>query len=379
MSYRYKIVSVTMALVFVLVMGCVSTTPETPAPAPGATTRQVEQSVWETLVAAARKEGKVNIATSMPQETNSALQAAFSGKFGISLEFLTGRSPELHARLLAERKAGINSTDLLMTGPPSPLVILKPEGALQPLDSKLMLPEVIDGKAWWGGKLLWIDPEHYQLGFLAYPQQSLFVNTDSVRPDQIKSYRDLLNPEWKGKMAINDPTLFGAGNAWFTAMAEGMMSLDFLRDVGKQNPIIVRDQRLQVEWVARGRYPVGIGLAPEMAYSFIKAGSPMKAVIPAEGVYLTVGGGCMALLARDPHPSATKVFVNWFLSREGQAMYSRIAGEQSARTDVPTDFLEPYAVRQEGANYFPAIALPYQLKKVEHQETARKIWGHLLK
>lgn len=373
-----RFLAAAMSVTIILMTGCIPSA-ETPAPAPGQAIKSPKESEWDNLVAAAKKEGKVIIATSMPQETNVELQKVFSNKYGIQLEFLTGRSPELHARLLAERKAGINSTDLLMTGPPSPLVILKPEGALVPLESQLMLPEVVDGKAWWGGRLLWIDPEHYQLGFLAYPQQSLFINTDMVKPEEIKSYHDLLHPKWKGKIAINDPTLFGAGNAWFTAMAEGMMSLDYLRELGKQDPVIVRDQRLQAEWVARGRYPVGIALAPEMAYNFIKAGSPIKAVIPIEGVYLTVGGGCMVLLNKAPHPLATKLFINWFLSKEGQTMYSRVAGEQSARTDVPTDFLETYAVRQPGTNYFPAIALPYQLKKVEHQETAKKIWGQLMK
>ncbi len=71
---------------------------------------------------------------------------------------------------------------------------------------------------------------------------------------------------------------------------------------------------------------------------------------PDEGSFLD-GSGFADIVNRAPHPNAAKVWINWFLSREGQTANTRASGVQSTREDIPTDFLVPSTVRQPGVKY----------------------------
>jgi len=83
----------------------------------------------------------------------------------------------------------------------------------------------------------------------------------------------------------------------------------------------------------------------------MRAGAPIAYGIPfVEGTYLSAGSG-LALLSKAPHPNAAKIFINWFLSREGQIAMSP-EGMQSSRLDVPTDNQDPSMVRQPGVKYY---------------------------
>ncbi len=344
-----------IVLMSLLGVACSPATSSVPVATPGDKARTeivTAPSEWSKLVAEAKKEGTAVIATSNGPEFSAALSRAFLEKYGVSLEFIYGTSSELVPKIQAELRAGIYSADMFITGSTNVVPVLGPEKALQPLDTVLQLPEVLDKKAWWGGDLLWIGPNHFQVMFIAMPGQSLWINSDMVKMGEIRSHYDLLEPRWKGKISLRDPTTSGSGNTFFTFVAETLPNgLDYLRDLGKQEPTIIRDPRLQTEWVARGKYPVAIGCKIDIVKEFIQAGAPIGAVQLVEGTYVTGSGGGVALMSKAPHPKAAALFVNWLLSREGQAVASRAYGGQSARVDVPTDFFEPYEVRQAGAKY----------------------------
>ncbi len=334
---------------------------------------------WDKLVADARNEGTVVIATSNGPIFNSALAESFQKKYGVHLEFIFGKSEELVPKVQAERRAGIYSTDTFIIGSSSIVPFLGPDGALEPLDTVLMLPEVLDKKAWWGGDLLWIGPKHFQVMFLAMPGQSLWANRDVVKPGTIKNHYDLLDPLWKGKISLRDPTTAGSGNAFFTFVAETFPNgLDYLRKLGKQEPAITRDPRIQTEWVARGKYPVAIGCKIDIVKEFIQAGAPIVAVPTPEGTYLTGSGGGVAVLNKAPHPKAAALFVNWLLSKEGQLVASRAYGGQSAREDIATDFFESYEVRQPGAKYENQVQQDESIGS-NYRKLAGEMYASLLK
>ncbi len=380
---KRMIIIVISWLTFMLLVSACSISPTSPSARPNVTTDVVNpatetwQQKWDRLAVDAKKEGRIVIVSSAGPVVREALSEAFAGKYGITLDFIVAKPEETVPKVLAERRAGLYLVDMLIggVGPPD---LLGPEGAAEPLDSVLMLPEVLDKKAWWGGDLLWVDPNHFHVMFLALPRAPLTINTDLVSGDEIKSYRDLLNPKWKGKIAYLDPTMSGAGRETFVLVGEGL-GMEYLQELGKQGPVITRDERIMIEWVARGKYDIGIVIKPALQTEFKKAGAPIKTLTPIEGTFISGAGGGLLLMNRAPHPNAVKLFINWLLSREGQIVASKAYGGQSAREDVPTDFLEPEVLRQPGVNYRPAFTLEDNKKSVNYSETAKEMWRHLMK
>lgn len=326
--------------------------PELQEQKPQITGKEAWEVEWEKTLNAAKNEGKVVTYTTAGSEVRIALAKAFKSKYGIDLEFVTGKGVELSEKLFRERGAGLYLGDIYMAGPTTILFTLKPKGTVDPLLPVLILPEVTDTKVWYGEKLPFLDKEKsYVFGFRGSVFRPVTINTDLVKADEIKSYLDLLNPKWKGKIAMADPTIPGAAQSFFTAIGHYIMSYDFLRELAKQKPYIHRDERLVTEWVARGKYSILIGTKPDPIAEFERAGAPIMSIVPKEGSYIEPGAGTFSLINWAPHPNATKVFINWLLTKEGQTIYAELAGIESTREDVPKGHLEPKLLREPGKKY----------------------------
>ena len=336
------------------------------------------QETWNKVVAGAREEGKLVIYSSMGPPTRKGIARAMAEKYGVTAEFVSARPREYVQRILSERRAGLFHGDVSLSGTGDITPRLKPAKALESLDSALILPEVLDKKVWLGGNHLWVDKEHTQVCFVAKPQVGVTINTNLVKPEEIRSYKDLLDPKWKGKILQDDPTLGGGGSAWVFTLVEGIMDMDYLREFINQKPVIAMDRRLGVEWVARGKYPVGIALSPKIVFDFIRAGAPIRFVEMAEGTYLTAGGGCVSLLNKAPHPNAAKVFINWILGKEGGRIYCETYGSQCARNDIPTDFLPPEMVRKPVGKYFLNMGEELSLKEREFIKQIKEMYKPLM-
>ncbi len=381
-------VSIIILLVGLLSGSCKSATPPSPAdeskaPAPTAATtvsKLAWEQQWDETVAAARKEGTIVILGSATEALRDVgMDKHLKQKFGLTTEWIGGSASELLPKLQAERNAKLYLEDIFLISLTTGLSALKPTGATEPLDKVIFLPEVLDPKAWYQGDLPWGDKEHYQLALLAMPVASIVVNTDMVKPEEIKSYRDLLNPKWKGKIALMDPTQAGGGASWFSAMAEGIMDVNYLREFGKMEPVISRNDRLMAEWIAKGKYPIMVGLKADLVTEFRRAGAPMELVVPSEGTYVAASSGGLTMLKNPAHPAATKLFVNWILTKEGMTFMSKAFGGQSARVDVPTDFIDPKQMREPGKKYLDANTEAFALKKVEYFKLAEEIFAGSLK
>lgn len=308
---------------------------------------------WEKIQSFARKEGILTIYTLIKPETRVALSKVFKDKFGINLEIIVGSPPEMVERILAQRRAGLFAADVYVTGPDTAWAHLKPIGALESPEKYLLLPEVMDPQVWWGGKILWMDKDRTFLQFFAYPSVNRYINTDMVRPGEITSYNDLLHTKWKSKkIVLGDPLLGRSFGLTLFHIVEYAMGWDYMRALTKQEPVISRDERQMVEWVARGKYPIAIGAAQMPFFLELKnVGLPIEVLSLKEGAPLTQGTGAITVLEKAPHPNAIKVFLNWILTREGQTLLSRYDLAQSARLDVPIDHLPEYYKRQPEVNY----------------------------
>ncbi len=303
---------------------------------PAATAKPAWQQDWDTTLAAAQKEGTVTVFTGFGPEWRQKLSAAMSSKYGIVVDTVVGPSSDIVQRIMREQQSKTYSADAISFGTTQWLAVLKPEGVLQPFDKALILPEVIDPKAWWKGVIPWVDPDtktYFQ--YNTDVQAGILYNTDLVKSDEMKGYKDLLDPKWKGKIVMFDPTIAGPGQNLMILWAYGVMDWDSISALVKQEPILVKDLGTMGTWVAQGKYPLAAGLQEEVYASLAKAGAPIKAILPAEGTYISGGNGYLSHPKGGPHPNANKIFSNFLLSKEGQMLSSRASGNQSGRLDVP--------------------------------------------
>lgn len=375
----YRILACLGLAAMLLTLACApKATPAPVAPTPAKPSQAAWELEWARVVAAAQREGRVVVYTPLAPEARTALGERFKEKYGIAVEWVSASPSALTQKVLTERRAGIYDVDVIVTGTSTQAATLKPAGVTEPLESTIILPEVKDPNAWYGGDLLWVDKGRHLLGFLGYLEPALVINTDVVKEGEIKAYKDLLDPKWKKRIIIQDPTIAGSALWWFSAVSSRIMDIDYMRQLARQEPVVSRDFALAGRWLAQGKYPVGIAIKTGVIAELIKAGAPVKVVIPEEGTYLVRGGGIVSLVNRAPHPNTARAFINWLLTREAQAIYSKAELSQSARNDVPADFLQPALRRDPKIRYVYAEDEEAIELIPQRQKQAKEIFGPLV-
>ncbi len=346
---------------------------------PQAAVKETWQAQWERLKLAAQKEGSVVMYSSSGSAVTQPLTKFIEDNYKIRLEWVSATTAQLDERIYRERRAGIYEGDIYFSGVSGLLLgEVGQEKVLASLDNMLFLPEVLDKNAWWGGNIIFLDDEHIWAGLLAYPTAPIFLNNNLVKQDEVKSYKDFLDPKWKGKIVLFNPRT-GGGLAWAYHVSEVIMGRDYIRALAAQEPLIVNDARQQVEWVAQGKYPVALGGRGENKVEFVRLGAPVRLMTPTEGDYLTTGAGGIGAFEKPPHPNAARFFVNWSLTKEGGTLISKLVGGQSARLDVPTDFLEPGNIRKPDTKYYNTIDRKHMLDKEAFPKIALEVFGSLMK
>lgn len=353
---------------------------QTAVKAPEPITKQGWEIEWDKTVQAARKEGKVTTYSSTGGEMPRLVSRAFQDKYGIVVEWITLPGGESSTKILKEHAAGLYLVDVISGGTGPWVTFLKPAGILMPLDPAIILPEVKDPKLWWKGEISFNDRDHTIASFSAYNVPPIGYNTQLVRPAEIRTFRDLLDPKWKGKIVLSDPTVPGTGQNLMATIIESKLGEDYLRQLVKQEPVAIRDERLPIEWLAQGKYPLTLVPKPELFEEFQKAGAPLSLKNTEDGVnYLHAGGGQLALIRNAPHPNAAKVFINWLLSRDGGIVVQKAHGRPSGRLDVPKENIEPLTLLPSGTKEIRPITEEFQLKLPEYRKLIRDIFGPLLR
>jgi ABC-type Fe3+ transport system substrate-binding protein len=315
---------------------------------------RAENSSWDETVKRAIAEGEVNVHGGPGAVYRRILTEGFNRAFPqikINFDGLSGR--DAVPKIVRERAAGIYSVDVYTGGTSSILQSLKPIAAFEPLREALILPEVLDDKAWLGGlDGGWIDKDQkYIFGFEATVSPMFLVNWDLISHDQLKTYDDLMKPEFAGKIVWDDPRLPGQG----VSVAQRFLinfGADWLKRLFTEQKIAyIANPRQAAEWVVRGKYPIGLGVAAELVQPFQQQGlgknvSPFTQPLPHPA--LEYGYGTLSLLSHAPHPNAAKVYVNWLLSKAGQKEWTT-SGENSRRIDIP--IANPDTAAQPGVAY----------------------------
>ena len=192
--------------------------------------------------------------------------------------------------------------------------------------------------------------------YRAFPENlSAFYNTDAVSQediDGIESAWDLLNPKWKGRIVAEDPSGPGATIGYFRAYANADIGQEWLRRfITEMDVFFTRDARTRADGLVQGKFDWQIigGAGYE---DLISLGLPIAELLqPLTSVELLEAnrsGGAIAVIKNPPNPSATKLWVNWLLSKEGQTLWNEFAVDTQGRTphaslrrDVPTGNAPP--------------------------------------
>ncbi len=321
--------------------------PTTSGPAQAAWERE-----WEALVAAAKQEGKVVVATLSGVGYRSVVEAFERAFPGVSVEHAATPSATVFTpKALQERQAAIYSYDVGQFSPGGAIMgDLMPAGAFEPVRSAIIRPDVTGDENWKGG---------FEFGFLDKAKQTaygfgwerltlLWCNTDLVKDGEIKSVRDLLDPKWKGRMVFFEVT-----SGFTFQMAVGLRkSLTDADEVLKrllidQEPAISREPRQITEGLIRGRYAIGTGVSYPILAEFLPHGLGQN-VVPVELPEVRIiGEHAVFLFNRAPHPNAAKVFINWLLTKEGLKVWSENIKTNVRRNDVPP--VEPRTYPREDA------------------------------
>lgn len=247
------------------------------------------------------------------------------------------------------------------------------------------MKEVTDGSVWYKNKLNYADKDgSYIISYTSSTSggKRHVINTEVVQTGELTSYHDYLSPRWKGKISMKDPTQAGKGLNWFhLLLANKKLDIDYMKSLAKTEPVISRDERMQLEWVVRGKYPIALNISPEPLAEFVKIGLPVTEIALKEDLNtITAGaGGNVSLISQPPHPNAAKVYLNWLLSKEGQAIYTRAGGVQSRRLDTPTDHLAPDRIRDPLTGYFNSDNEDVKTESPKYEKLAQEIFGPLLK
>jgi ABC-type Fe3+ transport system substrate-binding protein len=303
-------------------------------------------SDWQRLVAVAKKEGRIVVGAPPGSDFRSELQTALKRRFDLESEFIQAPGPNLMSKIVAEKKAGAPSVDAFLVGPCTGNPLLKSD-LFEPLAPAMILPEVKDPSKWFAGHL-WADNQSGQnllYSFVAQVAPQIYYNAQLVRAQEIRSYNDLLDAKWKGKIGLRDPRVPGGGLAMWAFLLD-LKGEEYIRKLAQQEMFVSRNARQIADALAKGSLALTIGVGYRDFDAFLDAKLPVKQLSTLkEGTYVSGGNGIVGIIKGAPHPNAAKVFFNWLLSREGQELYGKTTQQPTRRLDVETKGLDGQAAK----------------------------------
>jgi iron(III) transport system substrate-binding protein len=260
------------------------------------------------LLEGARKEGEVAVYSTLVTEDIGAVAAAFEKKYGVRVKYWRASSEKVLQRALAEARNGRHDVDVVETNGPE-LEALSREKLLAPATSAHeadLLPASIRPHRQWTGLRLNMFVQAY--------------NTNAIKKaDLPKTYRDLLDPKWKGRLAIE-----ADDSDWFAAVVRDMGEAEgtkLFRDIVSTNGISVRKgHTLLAGLVASGETPFALTLYNHNADRLKKKGAPIDwfTIQPA---YARVNG--VSVARKSPHPHAALLFFDFILGPEAQTILQK--------------------------------------------------------
>jgi len=279
------------------------------------------------LVEAAKKEGKVTWYTSLILPTAEKVAKLFEAAYpGIKVDVNRTGSQRILQKVLQELQAGIKNADVVHTSDAGHFVLFKDKKLLMPYS-----PKGID-KFPAGFK----DRDGYYFGLRA-TVNVITYNTKMVSAAEApKTWKELLDPKWKGKLVTAHPGYSGVISTHVLALVN-LFGWDYFKQLAQNRVMITQSAADPLTVVASGERAVAVNGGEYSAYQLKKKGSPVEIVYPKEGVPLVVSP--TAILAAAPHPNAAKLFTDFTFTREVQQVMADSEGLYTGHPEVkyPTD------------------------------------------
>lgn len=386
----------------------------TPRPAATPTPKAAWEIDWEKTLAAAEEEGEV-IVTIFRADDRASVEkfSNFFPKIKAVGVVLSGRDATV--KIPEERKAGLFQYDVYLSGGTSAITRLIPLGKktgdpiLGNTRALLIRPDVLGDENWIGGfEDHWIDDQDDRnVLFKMYADPAaagLWVNTELVSSDLLRTPEDLLKPEFKGKWCSDDPRTPGSGASFFTYLlltkGEGFVR----RLLGETDMIIGTDGRAMAQDIIRGDVLACVGPEIEpfheqrVGLHVVSQELPLGEISPEyrdkvittccgegkkksqiSGFYgASISGP--AVFTKPPHPNAAKIFINWLLTQEGQLAWNEpLFRTCSSRVDMIQKCVEsdspPPFVLEDGKAYITFHSQTNVQYRRAAQDIARDIFG----
>jgi iron(III) transport system substrate-binding protein len=269
----------------------------------GTTTSQAASA---DIIEAAKKEGEVNWYGGGSGEIDENINRGFMKKYPfIQAKKFRIQSQRLLVRFEAESRAGKHSADIVRTTDWY-IDIFKKKNLLLKYDApeRKQIPDEFKDR-----------DGFYTSLYMAV--HALAYNPKMVPKNELpRSYDDLLDPKWKGKLGLED-----AAYVWFVNVLKikgEKQGIEYMRRLAKQDVSLRSGTTLLTNLVAAGELPLAIDLYAENVERAKRAGAPVDWVPFDPTIVHTIAGG---INRNAPHPNSAKLFMDFLLSDEGQRIY----------------------------------------------------------
>jgi iron(III) transport system substrate-binding protein len=289
-----------------ILTGCLITMPATP------------RAADPVDVAAARREGKVVLYTSAPVEVAQKLLQNFEGKYGIKGELFRSGGTAVLSRFQQELQAGLVAADILAVSDPAASAALAAKGtfvAFKPEGFEKVPASLRDENGYYVAQ---------RVSVIA-----TYGRSDLMR-EMPKSWDDLLNPAFSGKMVITDPS-FTSLQLGVVAMMSKLRGWDYYEKLNKNGVLVVQSNEQALNMVKTGERPIAAGADSQYAREALQAGHKIAIAFPADGTFAIPAS--TSVVKGSKNPNAAKLFANFMLSIETQKLFPE-NGIYAARIDV---------------------------------------------
>ena len=281
------------------------------------------EAITPALTEAAKKEGKCVFYTAMDLQFAEKLGKDFEAKFpGINVRVERSGAERVFTRIGQEYSSNVHAVDVVNTADQSHCIVWKRSGWIAPY-----LPEEVVKNY----DKDYYDPDGFEVvtRVLVSP---FGINTDLVKmADAPKSFADLLNPKWAGKMVKAHPAYSGTiMNATFQVARD--LGWDYLEKLAKQRIMQVQSATDSPKKIALGERAIMIDGAGYLVIRDKEAGRPVDVIYPEEGTPVATSPSVVFKAA--PNPNAARLFFNWMHGREGQQILVDFARQYSAHSQT---------------------------------------------
>ncbi len=275
-------------------------------------------SITPALIEAARKEGKIVWYTSVDLPVAEKIARAFEVKFsGVAARVERSGAERVFQRIGQEYGSRIHAVDVVNSSDAAHFIVWKRDGWLAPF-----VPEDVARH---------YPPEHKDPdGTFATWRAWLSVigyNTKLVKPEEApKSFADLLDPKWVGKIVKAHPSYSGTILTATYQMARDL-GWDYFEKLAKQRVMQVQSSADPPKKLALGERAIMADGNEYNLFLLKESGQPVEIVYPTEGTPLIVGPN--GVFRDAPNPNAARLFQSWMFTNEAQQLMVEIGGLRS--------------------------------------------------